>query len=107
MPYTPPPDIWDLLVTLILSLVSGAVSISRRIVLGHQSSILWVISEFLTAILCGYLMFTAYPVMAPILPDWITMPVAVAIAAHSGGRIFQESEEYLVALVERRLRVKR
>lgn len=101
--YSAPPPFGELLTALILSTISGAISISRRIVNGQSSSILWIVSEFMTAILCGYLMFTAYPTLAPHIPDWITSTMAVAVAAHSGGRIFQEAEEYMVRLLTRLL----
>lgn len=103
MPYSTPPDGIDLIVTFILSVISGTVSIARRILQGQPTSWLWVVSEFLIAILCGYLMYDAYGTLEPWLPKWVTLPVAVAVAAHSGGRIFQESEETLIKFVERLL----
>jgi tellurite resistance protein TehA-like permease len=90
------PDIWGMLAALIISVVSATISISRRILGGHQFSILWLVSEFLSAILCGYLMYHTYPAVDPVLPDWMTLPVAVAVAAHSGGRIFQEIEAMML-----------
>ena len=89
-------DIAGILTAIAISIVSGAVSITRRIVAGYSASLVWVISEFLTAILCGYLMYNAYPYLAPSLPEFITLPVAVAFVAHSGGRIFQEIESALI-----------
>lgn len=96
MPWQNQPDILSLLATLIISVVSGFISISRRILNGHPSSILWIISEFLTAILCGYLMYQVYPTIEASLPNWFTMPVAIAIAAHVGGRVFQELENTFI-----------
>lgn len=96
MPVENQPGFLDLLGALIVSVVSGVISISRRVVNGHQASILWVISEFLTAILCGYLMYTAYPHIAADVPKWFTLPIAVAFAAHVGGKVFQEIESALV-----------
>ena len=90
------PDLWGMFIALAISLLSGAVSIGRRILGGHQSTVLWVITEFLTAILCGYLMYNAYPVVSAYMPKWVTLPVAVAVAAHSGGRVFQEVEQILL-----------
>lgn len=90
------PVIWDFLAALAISVISGAVSISRRIASGHQATWVWIISEFLTAILCGYLMYNAYPAVAPYLPSWCTLPVAVAFVAHSGGRVIQELENTFV-----------
>jgi len=87
-----PPDFWDLLGALIVSTISGIVSISRRVIHGQQASLLWVVSEFFSAILCGYLMYSAYPHIVADVPQWFTMPVAIALAAHIGGRVFQEVE---------------
>lgn len=92
MPVIVPTDLWDLLGALIVSVISGFVSISRRIINGQKASLLWVISEFLSAILCGYLMYSAYPMLKPDMPKWFTLPVAIAVAAHIGGRVFQEAE---------------
>lgn len=92
MPLNTPPDLWDLIGAIIVSVISGIVSISRRIIKGQKYSLLWVISEFLSAILCGYLMFTSYPTIVDDVPKWFTLPVAVAVAAHIGGRVFQEVE---------------
>lgn len=92
MPTTIPPDFWDLLGAIIVSTISGIVSITRRVLNGQQASLLWVVSEFLTAILCGYLMYVTYPAIMDDVPKWFTLPVAIAIAAHVGGRAFQEIE---------------
>jgi hypothetical protein len=90
------PGFLDLFGAFIVSIVSGFISISRRVVNGHDWSLMWVISEFLTAILCGYLMFTAYPQISDSLPKWFTLPIAVAFSAHVGGKVFQEVENELV-----------
>lgn len=87
-----PPDFWDLLGAIIVSTISGIVSISRRILNGQPASLLWVVSEFLSAILCGYLMYSTYPTIQGDVPKWFTLPVAIAVAAHIGGRVFQEIE---------------
>lgn len=89
-------DIAGAVTAFVISLFSGAISIIRRIIAGYSSSALWVLSEFMTAVLCGYLMYNAYPYLAPSLPEFITLPVAVAFVAHSGGRIFQETESALI-----------
>lgn len=92
-----PPDFWQLVTALVISLVSGFISIGRRIVLGQNATLIWILSEFATAILCGYLMHEAYPGLSSIgMPVWITEPVAVAFAAHSGGKVFQEAESILI-----------
>ena len=91
MPYKTP-DFWSLIGAIIVSIISGFVSISRRVLAGQQASVLWVTTEFMTAILAGYLMFVTYPAIESSAPKWFTLPVAVALSAHLGGRVFQESE---------------
>lgn len=103
MPYSTPPDLIELIITVVLSIVSALVAISRRILQGYTASCLWVFSEFCTAILFGYLMYNAYPTLEPYLPDAITLTVAVALSAHSGGRLFQESEAKLLHFVGKRI----
>jgi tellurite resistance protein TehA-like permease len=95
-----PPDFLEFLTAIFISSVSAFISISRRLLNGHAYSVLWVISEFFTAILCGYLMYNSYLSIHTMLPDWITLPVAVAISAHSGGRIFQEIEAIFISQVK-------
>lgn len=90
------PEVWGLIGALFISLVSGFVSISQRILRGHPATILWIISEFATATLCGYLAYSAYPFLQENFPAWFTLPVAVAISAHLGGRVFQEMESWLI-----------
>lgn len=98
MPYTQPPtpEIWEFITAIVISVVSGAISISRRVIRGRAWTWLFVFSEFLTAILCGYLMYNAYPTVSSYLPAWCTLPVSVAFVAHSGGRIFQEIESVIL-----------
>ena len=85
-------DYWSLLGAFIISIISGAVSITQRILLGQRATLMWVTSEFLAAILCGYLMYDLYPTIQADLPKWATLPVLVAMASHVGGRSFQMME---------------
>ena len=94
MPNNMPDNYWSLLGAIIIRMISGIISISQRIVAGQRATIIWVMSEFMAAILCGYLMFDAYYSMAHFLPPWATQPVLVAVSAHVGGRGFQMLEEY-------------
>jgi hypothetical protein len=97
MAAAPPPDSWGVITAFVITTISAFISISRRILSGHQGSWLWVISEYLTAILCGYLAYNAYPQFAPSLPEWLTLPAVLALAAHSGGRFFQELEKAILS----------
>lgn len=96
MPWKDSPEFWDIIGALIVSFISGFVSIARRILNGQKASLLWVVTEFFTAILCGYLMYVSYPALADLVPKWFTLPVAVALAAHIGGRVFQEAEKSII-----------
>ncbi len=88
----PDPDTLTLLMVVVISALSGVISITQRIVRGTPASAVWFISEFLAAILCGWLAYDAYEVAQLFLPAWVTMPVFVAVSAHTGGRILQASE---------------
>jgi len=100
------PDFWDLLGAVIVSVISGTISITRRILNGQQASMLWVFSEFMSAMMCGYLMYTTYPVIADDVPKWFTLPVAISFSAYIGGRVFQEIEtnfsKYATAFIRRK-----
>lgn len=85
-------DFWTLMSVLIVSTVSGFISIATRIGRGAAVNTLWIVSEFAAALLGGYLMFDAFPHMQDWLPDFFTLPIAVAAAAHSGGRLLQAFE---------------
>ena len=87
------PDYWSLLGALIISSISGTISIAQRIIMGQRATLLWVTSEFLAAIFCGYLMYDLYPAIQADLPKWATLPVLVALASHVGGRSFQMMEK--------------
>lgn len=89
------PDLWTVVTVLVVSAVSGAVSITRRIAAGTAVTLVWVMSEFMAAILCGWLAFDSYHVAKDFLPDWVTMQVFVAVAAHTGGRLLQSAEAIL------------
>lgn len=95
MPWRNNPDLWGLFGALIISTISGFISIAQRVNRGHKASVLWVISEFMAAILCGYIMFDVYPYLEPELPKWATLPMLVALAAHVGGRSFQGLEKFM------------
>lgn len=95
MPWQSHPDIWGLLGALIISIISGFISIAQRISKGHTISLIWVSSEFAAALLAGYLMYDAYPRIAETLPSWCTLPIMVALASHVGGRAFQVLEGFI------------
>ncbi|EIV0540721.1 hypothetical protein L7B14_004191 [Salmonella enterica] len=83
---------WDLFRVLIISAMSGFISVGRRFMRETDPSILWVLCEFLACLLAGYLASGAYPEYKESLPKGVTLPIFVAICAHFGGRFFQLSE---------------
>jgi len=87
----------ELIIATIIVAISAVVSVSRQILAGKAASILWIFTEFMSACLAGFFMFEAYPILSEMkyFPDWVTLPIAVAVAAHSGGRVFQEIEDHL------------
>ncbi len=93
---------WQLLGVLLISLLSGFISVGRRMLRQNPPPILWVLSEFVAAILAGYLGWGAYPDLRDSLPRGVTMPVFIAVCAHFGGRFFQLSESYLEGRLQNR-----
>lgn len=89
------PDLITVLTVFVVSVISGVVSITRKVVTGTPASIVWLISEFLAAILCGWLAYDTYDHLKPYLPDWITLIVFVSVCAYSGGRLLQTAEQIL------------
>lgn len=95
MPDRIPPDMWTLLTILALSAVSGIVSITQRVANGRAASVAWVTSEFLAAMLAGYLAAETYPYVKHLLPEFVRFSTFVSICAYSGGRLMQAAEQAL------------
>lgn len=101
-----PPDnqpnyYWQMIGVLLISAVSGFISVGRRILKGTPPPIVWVVTEFCAALLAGYLAWDAYPTVKDDLPSWMTMPVFVALCAHFGGRFFQHAETLIETKLQR------
>lgn len=94
-------DIATVVATAVISLISGFVSIAQRIARGMAVSIIWVSGEFAAALLCGHLMWDAYPTLRHSLPEWCTQWVAVALAAHFGGRVLQFIEHSVLSRISK------
>lgn len=88
-----PPDFWAVVTALVISSISIAISILKRIEKQAKSK-LWLVSEYAAGVLTGYLAYDAYPVYSAMkyFPEWMTMPICIAVAAHSGGRLLQVFE---------------
>ena len=93
---TPPPDWWSFTAAAIIAVMSGFISIAQRIVRGTRASVLWITSEYTAAFLSAWIAYDAYPILAAVvLPEWVTMLMVVAAAAHFGGRTFQAVENLM------------
>lgn len=97
------PDFFTVLLLLLVAVVSGIVSILRRIDRGQVVSTVWVVGEFLAAILSAYLAYDIYQANAAMFPSWATLPLVVAVAAHMGGRGLQGIENAVYAKFSRHL----
>lgn len=92
MPWKSDPGLWGLLGAFVISMLSGLISLASRIARGHPLNIFWIVSELGAAVLVGYLAYDLYPVIQSSLPNWITMPILIAVSAHFGSKIFQWAE---------------
>lgn len=92
MPWKNNPDLIAYLGAFLLSMISGAISILQRITRGQPAKPLWVVGEIFTSLLCGVLVYDAYPVLQESLPVWVTWPIAVSFAAYMGSTIFRMLE---------------
>lgn len=93
------PEVLTFLTALIISVVSGSISILNRLVKGHSGGAMWVVSEFLAALLCGYLAWDAYPQIKPYLPGWVSLPIFIAASAHTSGRLLQTVSNLLTDFI--------
>lgn len=77
---------------LLISALSGAISLGRRILRYGRVPLLAVATEMTAAILAGYLAWDAYPCLIDILPHGVTRAIFVSACAYLGGRLFQHVE---------------
>ena len=92
MPWKSDPEIWSVVVSVIVAIISGLIAIANRLAAGQKFSWLWFLTQLGGALLAGYLMWDVYPVIKDSLPQWCTKPIMVSIAAHYGGKIFNVAE---------------
>lgn len=90
MPYRVP-EYWSLAGAILIGLISGFVSVTRR--MGNKTvSRLWVLSEGSGVVLVTLLALDIYPQIKPTLmaspsTSWITLWVFVGVLAHASSRI--------------------
>lgn len=100
MPLQNQTDYFALLGALLISSISGLISIGRQVLNQQKVSKLWIVTEYASALLVGYLAYDLYPVIKGSLYTWITEPIFVVTAAHVGSRMFHYLEDILRARFE-------
>lgn len=94
-PEQQPSYLVQLIGVIVISLISGLISVGRRILKGSAVPTLWIIVEIGAAILVGFLAWDAYPDLADKLPHGVTRLIFTCACAHVGGRILQQVENYI------------
>ena len=99
-------DFLTMLGTVLIGLISGTVSITRRMLSKRKVSKLWWVSEYAGVMLMIALALDTYPMIKPILIDngygWITEWVYTGILAHSGSRLMYHIERKITEKVKDR-----
>lgn len=95
MPWKHDPNIWGTIGAVIISLLSGFISVANALAGGQKFSILWAAAQLTAAVLAGWLVWDMYPQVEDAVPGWVTQPIATALAAHYGGKMFSLVEKVL------------
>lgn len=95
MPWKNDPNIWEMLGALSIALMSGFIAVANQLAGGQKFSVLWLAAQTVGAVLVGYLMWDAYPLLVTKTwwPEFMTMPISVALAGHYGGKVFSVAEK--------------
>ena len=80
---------------ILISIVSGFLSIARRILKGTQATALWIISEMVAAVLVGLLAWDSYPDLTDVVPHQISRLVFACMCSYLGSRLLHVSEMVL------------
>lgn len=104
MPWKNDPDLWGMFGALLIALMSGFIAVVNQLTGGQKFSFMWLAAQAVGALLAGYLMWDAYPLLAleSWWPKYLTQPFAIALAGHYGGKIFSLAEK----LFNRRMEIK-
>jgi hypothetical protein len=89
---------WETTGAITIALISGFVSISRRVLSKHAVSRLWLAYECAGVVLMTMLAMNVYPQIQPMLLEsrftsWITNWVFVGVMAHCGSRMMYTLEK--------------
>lgn len=95
MPWKHDPAVSGAIFAVILSLLSGFLSVASALAKGQKFSLLWLSAQLTGAVLAGWLVWDMYPLIADGVPVWFTQPIATSIAAHYGGKLFSIVEGVL------------
>lgn len=95
MPWKQDPASFGAIFAVILSLLSGFLSVASALAKGQKFSLLWLSAQLTGAVLAGWLVWDMFPVIAADVPAWFTQPIATSIAAHYGGKLFSIVEGVL------------
>jgi hypothetical protein len=82
------PDYWTMLVTVLIGLTSGFVSVTRQMIDKQVVPKLWIASQFAGVVLITAIAIDMYPVLKPHLPHWITQWLFVGVMAQCGSEFF-------------------
>jgi hypothetical protein len=94
MPWRNNPDLWGTVIVFVLSAVSGLIAIANRLAAGQKFSWIWFSSQLSGALLAGYLVADAYPLIQEDLPNWCTQPISISLGAYFGGKLFSVAEKF-------------
>jgi hypothetical protein len=95
MPWKQDPALSGTIFAVVLSLLSGFLSVASALAKGQKFSLLWLSAQLTGAVLAGWLVWDMYPLIADGVPVWFTQPIATSIAAHYGGKLFSIVEGVL------------
>ena len=89
---------WSIIGAILIGLISGFVSITRRMTAKEAVSKLWLISECAGVVLVTVLAMDVYPELKPTLmsspyTSWITYWLFVGVMAHTGSRLMYLLEQ--------------
>lgn len=86
---------------VLISLVSGFLSIARRILKGTKASLLWIISEMVAAVMVGLLAWDSYPDLSDIIPHEVSQLVFACMCSYLGSRLLHVSEMIMEVYLSR------
>ena len=91
-----PPEIFTAIMVLFVTILSAIASIFHKASRGKGYHLAWILSDFLFSLLAGFLAYSAFPLLAGILPAWVTLYIFVAAAAHLGSKLFKLAEDLFI-----------